>query len=288
MKILLYEYITGGGLANQTIPNSLLSEGFAMLRGLSADFKTAGHNITVLLDLRLKPIKDFLEANEIVYVSSDVMQLLPSLLPAVDAVFVVAPESENILSLIVNFVEKQNVISLNCSSKAIEQASDKAKLSKRINKLGLKTPQTFLFKTENTNKIIQTLKGKIEFPVIVKPVNGAGCTDLVLINQENQLIEVIHEIKSKHTHVLIQKLIEGIPVSVSLFSNGYLASPISLNKQEINLSSSINSSSSCYNGGLVPFEDQRKQDAYSIAKQVVESYKGLKGYVGVDLILAKD
>ena len=43
MKVIVYEYVSGGGYAGQLIPPGVLSEGFGMLRSVVADFKAAGH-----------------------------------------------------------------------------------------------------------------------------------------------------------------------------------------------------------------------------------------------------
>jgi predicted ATP-grasp superfamily ATP-dependent carboligase len=37
---------------------------------------------------------------------------------------------------------------------------------------------------------------------------------------------------------------------------------------------------------MVPFEHQQKEAAYAVAKRVVEAIGGLRGYVGVDMILS--
>jgi len=53
LRILVYEYVSGGGYAQQTISPSILAEGYAMLRCVTADFSAAGHEVTVLLDERI-------------------------------------------------------------------------------------------------------------------------------------------------------------------------------------------------------------------------------------------
>ena len=42
-----------------------------------------------------------------------------------------------------------------------------------------------------------------------------------------------------------------------------------------------------YDGGCVPFEHPLKQEAFTLTEKVVESF-GLRGYVGVDFVLAED
>lgn len=285
MNILLYEYISGGGLAGKPIPINLLSEGYAMLRGLTADFKSAGHAITVLLDSRLDALKPLLNADNVMQVSSDINSALVEASQGVEAALAIAPESNHILQSIVKRIETLGLISLNCQPNTIEAIVDKSTLAERARCLGLNTPETVLLKTGDATEISPASFSKLGFPVIVKPVNGAGCSNLSIAKNKQQVITAIKKIKSEAsgTPILIQKLIEGTPASVSLISTGTRAVPVSLNRQDIILSPPDSESS--YNGGMVPLDSPLKDKAFSAAKRIVESFSGLRGYVGVDLIL---
>ncbi len=288
MKVLLYEHVSGGGFAGEPIPSSLLSEGYAMLRGLTADFKTAGHNVTVLLDSRLAELRTLLNADNVTQVSSNVIQVLTEVSKTAEAAFMVAPESNQILQSIIERIEALSLLSLNCQSDAIRQAADKASLPKRIRQLGLYAPDTFLFKILDIKKIMQIIRGELDFPVIIKPVNSAGCGGLSIVKNAEQIAAAVYKIKTEtaDSQVLVQNLIKGIPASVSLFSTGTEVMSISLNRQYVKLAPPDSESS--YNGGMVSFDNPLKDEAFSAAKQVVESFNGLRGYVGVDLILTED
>src|SRR5262245_5678594 len=60
MQILLYEFLTGGGLAEEdlsALPASLLTEGTAMIRALAADMAAVGGaEATVMRDERLSDL----------------------------------------------------------------------------------------------------------------------------------------------------------------------------------------------------------------------------------------
>ena len=73
--------------------------------------------------------------------------------------------------------------------------------------------------------------------------------------------------------------------SVSLLSTGKKALAISLNKQNVTLASPNGASS--YEGGSVPFDHWLKQEAFSVSQKIVESFPGLRGYVGVDFVLTE-
>jgi predicted ATP-grasp superfamily ATP-dependent carboligase len=288
LKVLLYEYVSGGGFAGEPIPSNLLSEGFAMLRGLTADFKAADHNVTVLLDSRLAQLKQHLNADNILQVNSKITQIIQEASTALDGAFVVAPESDQILKSIVEQTKKLGIISLNCQPSAITQASDKAQLPKRIKALGLNSPETFQFKVSNIDQILQFIETNLTFPIILKPVNGAGCSGVTLAQNSQEVAALITNIYTANPNasIIIQQFIEGISCSVSLLSAGSNVLPISLNLQNVTLAPF--GAESSYNGGIVPYDTPTKTNAYAVAKKVIESFEGLQGYVGVDLIISEN
>ncbi len=83
----------------------------------------------------------------------------------------------------------------------------------------------------------------------------------------------------------MQEFIDGASASVSLISNGKKAVPLSLNSQSLILSPPHAESS--YEGGCVPFSHSLEQDAFVLAEKVVEAFPGLRGYVGVDVVLTQ-
>jgi predicted ATP-grasp superfamily ATP-dependent carboligase len=60
---------------------------------------------------------------------------------------------------------------------------------------------------------------------------------------------------------------------------------ISLNKQSVQLVTPEAASS--YEGGAVPFDHPLKREAFKMAEKAAGSLAGLRGYVGVDLVLAE-
>ena len=92
--------------------------------------------------------------------------------------------------------------------------------------------------------------------------------------------------ESANQHFIVQEFIEGEMVSVSLLCAKEEARAISLNQQNVKICTPDEVSS--YEGGVVPFDHRLKQEAFKAAEKVAECFPGLRGYVGVDLILSKD
>jgi tyramine---L-glutamate ligase len=92
LKLLVYEYVSGGGFVNEEIPASVLSEGFSMLRTLISDFKAAGHNVATTLDLRIARLNPPINADCIVPVASpqEAQSNILKISECADAAYVIA------------------------------------------------------------------------------------------------------------------------------------------------------------------------------------------------------
>jgi predicted ATP-grasp superfamily ATP-dependent carboligase len=290
LKLLIYEHVSGGGFADKSIPLGILSEGFGMLRTLISDFKAAGHSVTTVLDSRLAVLSPPIEADCIMPVSSsrEAEAAIQKISESADAAYIIAPESNQVLQSLVASIEQAGLPSLNCRASAIGKVSDKAVLNGRLKKLRLSTPETILVNSlDDVAEIKRAISGKLEFPLIFKPVDGVGCGGLSVVRNENQVASAVDKIirESPSKYLIAQELIRGIAVSVSLISTGSEALPISLNKQNVSLMTP--ESISTYNGGLVPFNSLLKREAFATAEATVRSFRGLRGYIGVDLVLTE-
>jgi predicted ATP-grasp superfamily ATP-dependent carboligase len=290
LRIVVYEHVSGGGYARHAIPPSVLSEGFAMLRCVVSDFKAAGHEVTVLLDDRLSRLNPPIDADCIVPVSydSEPKRFFSNIAKINDAIYIIAPETGQTLQSLVQVAEHTGKVSLNCESSAIAKTADKTILHQTLQKL-IVTPKTDILNVEdNSTKAKRTIKKELGYPVVVKPADGVSCSGLSLIKEEAQIEKAIAKIRAESSTkcFIAQEYIDGETASVSLLSTGKEAFAISLNKQHVTLADPDGTSS--YEGGAVPLDHPLKQEALSLAEKVVESISGLRGYVGVDLVLAED
>lgn len=290
LNLLVYEHASGGGFADERIPPDMLSEGYGMLRTLISDFKAEGYNIATFLDSRLKALNPPVEADDIISISSrkELDDNLRKLSCSVDAVYVIAPESGQVLQKLVETVEACGGASLNCQIAAIKKASDKMTICEVLEKSGLRVPKMVTMSLhENVCRIKRTVS-ELGFPVVFKPIDGVGCSGLSVARDATQIAAAVNKImrESSNECFIVQKLIKGVSASVSLISTGEEALPITFNKQMVTLASPHSQSS--YNGGIVPFTHPLEKEALKVAQMAVNSLKGLKGYVGVDMVLAKD
>jgi hypothetical protein len=289
MQILIYEHASGGGYLGERLPLDILSEGYGMLRSLVSDLKAAAHKTTVLLDSRVGMLNPPLEADKTILVSSSagLDKKLKKLIKKVDATYVIAPESNQTLRRLVELVEAFGGTSLNSHVNAIEKASNKMATYETLRREKLRVPETAMINLKDSVRDVKRQVRKLGFPLVFKPLDGVGCCGLSVVENESHLAKAVKKIErlSECRDFVVQRLINGVAVSVSLLSTGDEALPITLNQQLVALASP--SENSEYMGGLVPFSHRLEKEALRAAQAAVESIKGLKGYVGVDLVLTE-
>ena len=291
MRLLVYEHVSGGGFADESIPADILSEGFGMLSTVISDFKAAGHNITTTLDSRIARINPPIDANCVVPVFSlhESQVNIHKFAESADAVYVIAPEIGGVLQSLVELIEQMGAASLNCLSCGIEKVSDKMAFYEFMRKLKLPLPEIMIFPVvEDLKEIKKAISRRLTFPVIFKPSNGVSCIGLSVVRNKEQVAGAVDKIKmlSSSKHFLVQELIKGVAASVSLFSTGSNAVSVSLNRQDVTIETPENCSR--YRGGVVPFGHPLETKAFEVAEKIVKSVPDLRGYVGIDFVLTED
>jgi len=291
LKLLVYEHLSGGGYAGQPIDLSVLSEGFGMLRTFVADLEATGHEVTVLLDARLSKLNPPIAADCTVpvFYAQETQKFLVNAAQISDAVYVIAPETGQTLQSLVQTLGQTGKLSLNCEASAIRKAADKTVLLETLKKNDLHAPETMTFSVDSgLAQVKSAIKSKLSYPVIFKPADGVSCGGLSLVQEAAQVERAIAKVmaESAGKRFVVQELIRGEAVSVSLLCTGAEALAISLNKQDIRLATPRGTSG--YEGGVVPFDHLLKHEAFRTAEKATASFAGLRGYVGVDLVLAED
>ena len=291
MRVLVYEHVSGGGYAGQPISPIVLSEGFGMLHYIVSDFKSAGHDVTVLLDARLSKLNPpmVVDCTIPVFYPQEAEKLLANAAKINDAVYVIAPETGQTLQSLVELVENKGKVSLNCGASAIQKAADKTVLHEALKKNGLPTPNTVMLNVDGgLAEVKQIIRSGFSYPVVFKPVDSVSCCGLSMVKEDVQVEKAVAKIKSESAgkHFIVQEFIDGEAASVSVLCTGSKALAISLNRQKVKVA--VPEAVSSYEGGTVPFDHPLKQEAFSVGEKVAESFPGLKGYVGVDMVLAND
>ena len=290
MNLLIAEYFSGGGYANRKLSGSVLSEAYGMVRSVISDFKTAGHDVTMLMDSRLKRFNPPNDALHTVWVSApdEFWMKLKEHSGVADAVYVIAPESGQMLEKLVETVEVSGGTSLNCGVDAIKHVSNKMTFYEIMKKTGLKVPETVLLDVNEKNSDVRRLVEELGYPLVFKPLDGVSCSGLSVVRDGTGVDGAIRKVAQESTRkqFVAQKLIDGKAASACVFSSGKEAVAVTLNRQFVTLAPPDEESK--YYGGVVPFNHVLGNEALMVAQRAVEAVKGLKGYVGVDLVLTDE
>src|SRR5436853_7219598 len=137
MRILLFEYLTGGGTwldGDARPPAAWLVEGRAMIEALAADAVAAGHEVQALADRRAA-LRRLPRVEQIIVGSADrVYGALTEHGRAADWTLVIAPETGGRLARIVQHVSGHGGRCLNANGEVIALAADKHALAKHLNR----------------------------------------------------------------------------------------------------------------------------------------------------------
>ena len=279
MKLLIFEFATATGLDDP----SITAEGHAMLYGLLDDLKgLKTHHL-------ISDVSEIENSESIpVFLNDDIEKWLKMNIQNYDACLPIAPEENNILYDLTRIIEEQGVEIIGSSSNAVKLTTNKFDTYNILKDKFPITKTEQVYFNDSDRKISEYEvyfhnHVKNSSSKVVKPADGVSCLGVTVVNSFNEFMKAHDHLKmfTKLPYFIIQEYIPGINISVSLLSNGDSAVPLSLNFQYV----SLNSGEIKYRGGKVPIKHTLSEIAMETAKNAVESIDGLKGYIGVDMIL---
>jgi predicted ATP-grasp superfamily ATP-dependent carboligase len=270
MKILVFEYISGGGFNRNELPAPLVREGLLMLKALlDGLWEITGVEVTVMLDARL--VHELEPSNHqiaLIDPQDDCFSRFRQLAEQHDAVWPVAPEFDAILFTLCRTVEQLGKVLLMPSSEAVKLAADKYETFQCLIHRQIPTIPTRL------------LDDCLSFPgeSIVKPIDGVGCNDSYLIRDARDFDRVIECLHGAGKYI-IQPHLYGEKTSLScLFKNGR-AWLLAVNLQHFEIMNNQ------YQLSAIRVNHRFDLSAYQgLICAVAEAVPGLWGYAGIDLI----
>lgn len=254
-----------------------------MLRAVLVDFRRWARFPTITtLDSRLSHLCPPADRIEIVG-PGNYERLFTSLVRESEAVLLIAPETEGLLATLSAAVERIGVPLLGSSSAAVAVAGDKLTCYQRFRQAGLPIPTS---RAARFTEDVEAIARELRFPLVGKPVDGAGCEGVVLMATKADLAPALMHLQraTEREDFLLVEYVAGTDASVSLLVADGVALPLSLNRQEI----AISNNHFIYQGGSVPLEHPLQPRALAVAQQAVFLIPGLCGYVGVDLVLTEE
>ncbi len=286
-SILVFEYFTASGEKDKCI----ISEAEALIFALLDDLKDFKVDLVINKSYE-NIVKDYENVNAI-SIEEDIVGWLDDNAANFNKAIFIAAENNNNLYNITKILEENNVKTYTSSAEACLKSSDKSITYEELAGI-VPQPRTFRFKIdpkgywkraiENLHEKWQSEDPLTPLKLIIKPLIGVDCEDIVIIENIEDLTLDLDKIFKPGSRVIVQEFIEGTDVSVSLISDGKKAIPISLNQQFVELKNDKGT----YIGGKLPYESKYQREAFEIAVNAVEAIGGLRGFVGVDLLINAD
>ena len=258
----------------------LAREALSILRALLADVQTWGRFTVVTTRDRRLPTPG-LDADRIVDLDHAVYpESLLDLGRACGAALVVAPESGGALERVSALLADAGVLLLGSPPRAVAVAADKWECHRRFVHAGLPTPRT----VRVTPACAEAAAARLGYPVVVKPLDGAGCEGVSLATDARLLRAALrHPVLSRAPYLLVQRYVEGQAASVSLLIARGRSIALSLNGQQVRAGAPF-----AYDGGVASLSHPRSAEARQLARRAVALVPDLCGYVGVDLVLGEE
>ena len=277
--VLLYEFLTGGGLADGPDCESLRREGAAMIAALAADFSAIeGVTTTVILDSRhdidAPPWKQcrILPVHE----AGGDCDALAKCCRDADWTVVIAPEFDGLLESRCRIVETAGGRLLGPSPRLIALAADKQRTAEHL--AAAEVPVAF-GKAVEAGELL-TAAAEIGYPAVLKPRDGAGSKNIWLLPDGDAAARFQESYPARGR---VERFYPGAAASVAVLCGPSGVFPLPACGQRLSGDGRFR-----YLGGSCPLEPALARRATSLAVQAIRSLPEPLGYIGVDLVLGHD
>lgn len=166
------------------------------------------------------------------------------------------------------------------SPEAVQKASNKLHLAKRLEALGIPHPRCYSPDELDT----------IEYPVILKPATGGGGIFNRVAKNRQEMLAVLEELSGldqgfTEKEIVVQQFLEGIPASVSLLSTKNESLAVAVNEQLIGIPW-LSRLPFAYCGNITPFRTEYAEEMETLSEELVLEM-GLLGSNGIDYLVTE-
>ncbi len=273
--ILVHEWVTGGGAADERLPPSWVAEGQAMRRAIAREFAAlhgGRSRVIVTLDARLDDDPGPWEVHRMEGPPQHRVRRMVQMAREADFTVLVAPETMHILRDLTSMIQDAGGRVLGSSPGAVELAGDKLRLAGCLAERGIATPPCRRVRPS------RGLPSDAAYPAVLKPIDGAGSVDTFLIAGPEGLPPQARGLD----RAILQPFCRGRPMSASFLVDGR-GEPwlVAVGEQHV----ALNEGRFEYQGGRLPATTRVDEGPI---RGAVASVPGLQGFVGVDFLWDDD
>jgi predicted ATP-grasp superfamily ATP-dependent carboligase len=279
MRLFIYEWVTAGGFGTRPLSRSLRAEGWTMLAALLEDlgrlprvrvaWLTSTRTGHAAADRFSSPPYEPHAARP-----ADEPAAFQRLAAQADATLVIAPEFDQILAQRCEQVIAAGGRLLGSGPAAVRLAADKRRLAAHVRRAGVPTPRTWHLARAKACPL----------PAVCKPRDGAGSQGIRLIRTIQELGAVREQATADDAgQLILQPFVPGLACSVAFLLGPSRQIALAPAAQHLSKDGRFH-----YRGGSLPLAGPLARRAVDLAGRAVACLPGLRGYVGVDLVLGND
>lgn len=302
-SVLIYEFLSAGGLdgtpgeSTQLRPGerrsgnaraeaaaadsacAMLGQGIAMRAALIADLAAHDRLAVTAVDSLLAPLTS--DHGRLAMIrprtGEQPAAFLRRVAPAFDLVWVVAPETDGILSTLHDAVGDERWIG--CTGPAISLTSSKSRTRERLAVHAVATPPAW-----QPGLPVPLDSG----PWVVKPDDGAGTEDTRIFTDFGAARANLEARLSSGRPATLEAWVAGEAMSISLLCAPHRTELLSINRQHIRIADD----GAVRYAGVSPAVEQvasaAGRELAQLARRAAAAVPGLSGFVGIDLVRAPD
>ena len=293
MKILVFEWCVGGGLADEhpldSANASLLEQGRHMLIAVCEDFHNAGHQVSLPVDVQINFEISFACEKIPVSHSESLPTILAEMATAADFLLLIAPECDSIYINVCQWLHEFRHKFLGPDLEFVRLTGDKWACHQYLCAANIATPKTMLVPADQAIAFDELNRHGIKFPIVSKPVDGAGSEGVCYVPAKTDYLAdysvgalASDSPSCPEPFLLIQSFVSGTPVSVSAV--------VSVDRPAIILPPT----GQCFDadpignyiGALHPLPVDVAVRATALAKCALDMLPPTRGYIGIDMIIS--
>lgn len=269
MRVHVFEFICGGGLAGSPLPATMVREGDLMLAALVTDLLgLAGVQVSFARDARLALPADPMHGARVVWrpQQSPPMEALAQEIDSSDAVWPIAPETGGELERVARAVQSAGRILLGAEPEAIALAGSKLATAQRLAQANIDVVPCF-----RPGSAWPAIDG----PWVVKPDDGAGGLGMRVFRSRERAAAAARD----QAGLVASPWIDGDAMSLCVLAAREEVAVLSVNRQVLRVRDE--------KVELTAIEvncEPLTAPLTLLAQRVAAAIPGLRGYFGIDWI----
>jgi predicted ATP-grasp superfamily ATP-dependent carboligase len=274
LRLLICEYVTGGGCLGQPLPASLAREGHMMLAALVKDVAAVGGiEIVSVRDARLG-VPDLPAAFRTLGATDDPWRAWGDAFETVDAVWPIAPETGGALTRLSELVLSAGRRLIGSRPRGVALAASKQAAARHLAAHDIPVVPTLPAEALRRDDLPPARYGWV-----AKPDDGAGAESTRLFRHREEMQRWLAAMPERAGFV-VQPYVEGVAASLSMLCQDGRAWLLSCNRQEIAIEDGLFR----FRGSIVGGLEERRPRYEPVAAAVAAAMPELWGYVGIDLV----